>query len=91
MSFVTKSGSLSHSTSMLIFSSFILKASVILISLKGNWLITFLSSTLMFDLIFEESKQTAFLVQQSFLILVVLLFPTVLLVVLLILPWISSG
>lgn len=45
----------------------------------------------MLDLIFEESKQTAFLVQHSFLFLVVLLFPTVLLVVLLILQLISSG
>lgn len=59
--------------------------------MKGNWLITFLSSTLMLDLIFEESKQTAFLVQQSFLFLVVLLFPIVLLVVLLIPQLISSG
>lgn len=59
--------------------------------MKGNWLITFLSSTLMLDLIFDEPKQIAFLVQQSFLFLVVLLFPIVLLVVLLILQLISSG
>lgn len=58
--------------------------------MKGNWLITFLSSTLMLGLIFDESNQTAFLVQQSFLFLVVLLFPIVL-VVLLILQLISSG
>lgn len=59
--------------------------------MKGNWLITFLSSTLMLDLIFNESKQTAFLVQQPFLFFVDLLFPIVLLVVLLILQLISSG
>lgn len=68
----------------------LLKASVILNSLKGNWLITFLSSTLTLDLVFNESNQTAFLVQQPFLFLVVLLFPIVL-VVLLILQLISSG
>lgn len=45
----------------------------------------------MLGLIFDESNQTAFLVQQSFLFLVVLLVPIVLLVVLLILQLISSG
>lgn len=44
----------------------------------------------MLDLIFNESNQTAFLVQQPFLLLVVLLFP-ILFVVLLILQLISSG
>lgn len=90
-SFATKSGSLSRSTSTLIFSSFTFKASVILISLKGNWLTTFLSSMLMLYLIFNESTQTTFLVQQPFLFHVVLLFPFVLLVVLLILWLISSS
>lgn len=46
---------------------------------------------LMLDLIFNESNQAAFLVQQPFPFLVVLLFPIVLLVVLLILQLISSG
>lgn len=64
-------------------------SAVILISLKDSWLIAFLNSTLTL-LIFNKSKQTAFLVQQPFLFLVVLLFP-ILLVVLIILQLISSG
>lgn len=63
---------------------------VILISLKDSWLIAFLNSTLTLVLMFNKSKQTAFLVQQLFFLLV-LLFPIVLLVVLIILQLISSG
>lgn len=59
--------------------------------MKDSWLIAFLNSTLTLVLMFNKSKQTAFLVQQLFLFLLVLLFPIVLLVVLIILQLISSG